>query len=135
MERIEDRNRGDVDPDGKPWPKNNPVYAAYKEKKYSYSEINRRTSQMLSHQSLSAGISVQPDTVTLTYGTGERPSVSKAPSGFLSKSDRRVDDKTKALMAHATGRGFFRPGEGDQEAVVEVCQEALSKHISDFNEG
>lgn len=124
-----------VQPDGTPMKENSPEYAAMKERRYQWSETNHRTGQMESMESMTADIRIEPDKIELHYGTGQAPDKSVSPNGFISKSDRRIDDRTKAMYAHAQGRAFFGTGEGDLANCVKVGQANLDDHIRDWNQG
>jgi hypothetical protein len=119
----------EVTPDGSPWPANDPGYAAEKEKKYGWDETNRRTGQMTSQESLYGRTTIEPEVVTLRYGTGQPPSSSRAPTGYMSKSDRATTDEAKAMHAHSAGRGFYGLGAGDGENVTKVAQENVNELI------
>lgn len=130
----------EVAPDGTPWPRNSDEpagkgYASKKMKKYGWDETNRRTNQMLSAASLYGKTTIEPEVVTLRYGTDQPPGQSYAPTGHLGDDDAKVTDTQKATWAHQQGRAFYGLGQGDPEAVHAVCQEAVGEMIREANGG
>jgi hypothetical protein len=129
-----------VGADGTPWPPNAPEVSARKQEDYGWDEPNRRTGQMLSQQSLYGRTRIEPDQVTLVYGTGQPPSGSAAPSGYSSKADRETPDVLKASLAHS-GQGrkgirrpFYEATREDAENVSAVAQENLNEYIRETNQ-
>jgi hypothetical protein len=126
-------------PDDTPWPPNAPGYSGEKLEDYGWAEPNRRTGQMLSQQSLYGRTTIEPDQVTLRYGTGQAPSGSAAPSGHLSDQDRETPDTLKASLAHSgqskkrVQRPFYAAAQEDAENVSAVCQENLNDYIRETN--
>ncbi len=127
-------------PDGVDWPANTPEYAAAKAKRYGWTEPNRRTNQMLSQTSLYGRTRIEPDQVTLVYGTDTTPVGSAAPSGYLSKSDKSITDTEKAKYAHEgqsakrVKRGFYGFTEEDRTNVINVAQNSLNDLIRETNQ-
>jgi hypothetical protein len=132
-----------------PWPENEPVYAAAKEKRYDTDpqDPNVRTGQMLSQQSIEGRSTVEPKQVTMVYGTNTLPNGLRDGGALPLKTrgpnkGQPIDDKTdveKAYFAH-TGqsmhkikRPFYEVNESDAEAVVELCQENLNDLIREKN--
>lgn len=137
------------------WIDNADSTKAEKRKHYGWEEVNRRTGQMLSQESLYGHTTIEPRLVTLRYGTGRAPDRSAAPSGYISDADRAVTDVQKAEWAHGGGssakgptrdvRGRFaarvrkatartaRPFYGftdeDRSNVIGVTQENLDDYI------
>jgi hypothetical protein len=118
-----------VTPEGDKWPENSREYADEKRREYGWDETNRRTNQMLSQESLYGRTTVSRDAVRLVYGTGQPPTVSKAPTGHLSDQDRGVTDVEKAAFAHAQGRSFYGMNAEDEANVTAVFLEAVDRHI------
>jgi hypothetical protein len=131
MGRIAD----EVTPDGTPWPENEKKYKEEKGKVYGWDEINRRTGQMTSQESLYGRTTIEPDRVTLRYGTDSPPSVGKSPTGHISASDKRVTDVEKAGHATRDGRGFYGFNQEDRANVIAVAQENLDEYIRERNQG
>jgi hypothetical protein len=127
-------------PDGTAWPANSRTYAAAKQERYGWDEPNRRTGQMLSQQSLYGRTTIEPDQVTLRYGTGQPPSGSAAPSGYSSKADRETPDTLKASLAHSgqsrqrIQRPFYEATREDAENVSATAQENLNEYIRETNQ-
>jgi hypothetical protein len=132
---IRGRCEKEVTPEGSPWPANPTEYASDKEAKYGWSEVNHRTGQMLSEPSLKGRTRIEPELITMVYGTDSAPSKSYSPTGYLSKSDEKTTDVKKATIAHAAGRGFYGLGQGDPENVAKVGQEYVNEAILEHNAG
>lgn len=138
VENIHERVDEHEGPDGKAWDANAPDYAKWKEKKYGLvDEPNIRTGQMTSQQSLYGKTEIGQYEITMKYGTGEAPSRSAAPTGYLSKQDAETTDIEKAVFAH-TGqsehkilRPFYGVNEKDRKDIVELMQENLNDYIRD----
>lgn len=125
----------EVTPEGRPWPHNSAEYAADKERRYGWSETNRRTNQMLSQESLYGRTRIEPEAVTLVYGTGSPPSSSGAPTGYMSKGDAKTPDTIKAALAHSSNRDFYRANDDDAKNVTAVLQETVNQMIRSCNGG
>lgn len=136
---IMGRCAAEVTPDGVPWPPNSddPAghgYASRKEELYGWRETNRRTSQMLSQQSLYGKTTIEPFRVTLRYGEDTPPSNSKSPTGYISDQDKSVTDVQKATWAHEQGRGFYAATGEDRHNVVGMLQKDLDGYVRERNE-
>ncbi len=141
VECIEERSALHQAPDGSTWPPNStkepPLggYKGYKERKYGWPDNpNMRTAQMLSKTSLGAASTITKDEVLVAYGTNQPPDRSYAPTGYMSKADKKPTDLQKAEWAHSGGkhgvkRPFYGLGEGDAEAITDVCRDALHEYI------
>jgi hypothetical protein len=73
--------------------------------------------------------------MTMRYGVGDPPATSKAPTGYISASDKRVTDVEKAEIAHHSGRGFYGHNQQDRANVIAVAQENLDQYIRERNQG
>ena len=134
QEGIIGRNEAEVNPDGSAWPDISEKTKKRKLKYYGWDDIAKQTNQMLSLESLAANIDVQADLVTLQYGTGQPPSQSNAPTGYLSNSDKKVTDIEKAVYNYQRGVQFFGANEQDLENVAKVCQENINEFIKETNQ-
>lgn len=145
-ERIELRSgQNKTGPDGSPWPANAPTYADWKNRKYGWSEVNKKTGRMLSLTSLKGDkTTIEKDLVTLRYGTEQATTETYSPADNRSEkcktADGKVTDLQKAEYAHTGGkhgkkRPFYGVGEGDAEAITELCQKNLDQFIAAKNAG
>ena len=129
------------------WPENsdNPPgkgYASWKKKKYDYTEAipNVRTNQMLSILSLRGNFTtIEPELITMRYGTGEITSRSDSPNGYLDKQDQKKTDIQKAVYAH-TGqskhrikRPFYELDDAISDQVLKMAGDLLAEHIREHN--
>ena len=84
---------------------------------------------------------IEADLITLRYGTDMPPIQGRgsgSPKQLVTKGDKKRTDNEKAEYAHTGGRwGIKRPfyavGDGDAEAVTEVCRESLDEYIKNAN--
>jgi hypothetical protein len=104
-------------------------HAERKHRKYGWEDTNYRTEQMLSHPSLAGKVEVRNDLVTLTYGTGQPPSVGVGPNNYSEPPDRTVTDDDKAFYAHEQGRGFYELDEDIGEQIDAQVEEVLALHL------
>ncbi len=137
---VQDQRSAAVD-----WPENtdNPPgkgYASWKAKRYGFPKAipNVRTNQMLSMPSLEgAQTTIEPDLITMRYGTGEVTDRSDSPNRYLGKEDTRKTDLEKANFAH-TGQGphgTLRPFyEFDDEIAREVIEVVVQKALEEYLE-
>jgi hypothetical protein len=129
----------DQGPDGSTWPENSDQppgkYRSRKQAKYGHAEPNRRTGQMLSQTSLYGRTTIEPEQVTLRYGTDATPAGSAAPSGTISDADKAVTDTQKASWAHSgqsqqqVVRAFYAATEEDARNVSACAQTNLNQYI------
>ena len=126
VECIHERIDRHVAPDGTPWRPNSDKppppggYRKWKEDKYGLiDEPNIRTGQMTSQKSLYGHTTIEPYLITMVYGTDTPPDRSAAPTGYMSKEDKKTTDTEKAYYAH-TGqsrkrikRSFYAATAGD----------------------
>jgi hypothetical protein len=140
VERIQDRSRRHVAPDGSFWIGNSTTpsrwypegYNEWKRKKYQINdEPNFRTGQMLSNLSLG----LNPKTVynrhdiEIRYGIDAPPSSSAAPNGYVDPDTDGIVTDTQKAGWNQPGRPFYGFGQGDAEALLEVAQENLNQYI------
>jgi len=143
VERIAARCALSVGPDGVAWQQNSTKsspwlpggYKQWKEEEYGWPDNpNYRTGQTLSATSLGAASVIRPKEIEVRYGTGRAPTRSYSPNSHIEEADKKVTDLQKAEWAHDGGasgikRPFFGLGEGDDVAIVELCQENLNQYI------
>lgn len=114
-----------------PWPS----YRAAKRDRYGIDdEPNSRTGQMLSMTSLRGRTTYAPTEIQITYGTGQPPSSSAAPTGYLSAADQAVTDVQKAQWATegtdtAPPRPFFQLDDTIEAGVFQVVADNLRQYI------
>jgi hypothetical protein len=101
---------------------NDPKYTARKRKLYNVELIGFRTGQMISLPSLLGNVDVAPDTVLITYGTGQPPSSSMS-SNYISTSDKAVTDTAKA--------GYFTAKKGRWFAIDDPISDKVREYFSD----
>ena len=149
VKRIYDRSldtRGGINGQ---WDKNEPDYAATKEKRYDADpqDPNVRTGQMTSQESIEGRSTIAAKQVTMIYGTGDKPQATSIgmPLPVRARGPKKgqpIDDKTdieKAYFAHTgqaphgTKRLFYEVDESDGKAVAELCLENLNELIRDTN--
>jgi hypothetical protein len=118
------------DPDGTPYPENEPKYRAWKKKKYSVDQPNVRTGQMLSEQSMLGGTVVGPEQVEMKYGTGNAPT-SAATGAALSKQDEQITDVEKAFFCSKT-RPFYALDVTTIDEMTAEAQESLDDYCKEF---
>src|SRR5262245_8675734 len=85
----------DCGPEGY-WLDNAKVTKERKQKLDDHQEANRQTGQMLSYVGRYGHTTIEPQLVTLRYGTGQPPTMSAAPTGHLSDQDKKVTATQKA---------------------------------------
>lgn len=126
------------------WPENSDKepgkYRTRKEQKYGTSEPNSRTGDMLSKRAVYGETRIEPELITMVYGTGDIPT-SAALGGSvtgaqLAKSDSKTD-KEKAYYAH-TGqskrkilRPFYELDEKISADIREMIADDLNKYIDE----
>lgn len=136
VERIDNRCSNAVAPDGTPWPENKDSVKKEKQRRYGWTDSGKRTGQTTSVPSLRGSkTTIEADVVTMRYGTDTAPSRGGSPTGLVSKGDAKRTDVQKAEYMHTGGfwntkRPFYEVGEGDAEAVTELCQENLNEYIA-----
>jgi hypothetical protein len=142
---IAGRCAAGVTPDGQewppnsdnPWPPENPVfpgYATWKEQKYGWREVGRRTGQTLSQVSLYGRTTIEPEQVTMIYGTDQPPDQSYSPNKYISESDKETSDVEKGTYLTQQGRSFYGLATSDAENVAAVCQVAINDAITEANQ-
>ena len=120
------------------WPANASKYAAWKEKKYGVADApNTRTGDMLSKRALYGHTTIEPELVTMIYGTGTVPTAC-AVGGTPGKGDQKTDQE-KAYFAH-TGqskkkilRPFYELDEHIAETIQGIIADSLNKYIIEAN--
>jgi len=111
------------------WPDNSPTYADEKFETYGATEVNVRTGQMLSRESLKGQATIDKETVEWGYGTGTVSVKAKT------KQDREVTDIEKAYFAHhgqsrkRIERPFFSLDDVDADNVVLVVESGIAEHF------
>jgi hypothetical protein len=145
VERIDSRVSNAVGPDGTPWPENStkePPKGGYKGQKgrlYGWTDPGKRTGQTTSVPSLRGNkTTIEANLITMRYGTDSKPSTGGSPTQLVTKQDERRTDTQKAEYMHTGGRWhvklpFYQVGDGDAEAVTELCQENLDEYIRNAN--
>lgn len=114
-------------------------YASQKAQDYGvFDQPNIRTGQMCSLLSLVGRPIIEPKRITMVYGTGDPPSTSAAPTGYLSPDDRKITDVEKAQFAHEQDaerpeRPFYALTEEDDEAVIDLAGRVLDRCIEEAN--
>jgi hypothetical protein len=129
--RSEDEHRGA----GTPWKANEEKYAKWKKKRYGLADApNARTGGMLSRKSLIGRTTIEPDVVTMIYGTGEPPS-GTTTGVKMTAQDEKVTDIEKAYYAH-TGqsvhkikRPFYELDETISKDVWDLIAMSLDHYI------
>jgi hypothetical protein len=143
VECIQERSSRGVGPDGDAWEANSGKstpwlpggYRQWKMENYGWDDPNYRTGQMLSKMSLGGNIQINPHDIVIAYGTNTPPTRGGSPNSFFDpETDGKVTDTQKAEWAHEdTGekpaRPFYGLGDGDDQAIVELCQENLNDYI------
>lgn len=116
------------------WFANSPRYRDWKAMHYGvFDQVNTRTGQMLSHESLLGRPQITADQVLMTYGTGSPPARSAAPTGYLSDQDQAITDYEKAQFAHAQDRPFYEVDDEIERKTIEHVGEYLDRYILDHN--
>ena len=141
---IADRSATIHDPDSVPWAENsdNPPGKGYKSWKAMHYGVfdmpNYRTGQMLSLESLIGRPEITENAILMVYGTGDPPTTSAAPTGYLSEEDQKITDYEKAQFAHEStehrpARPFYGLDDTIRQEAIDVAAEALDKYISEAN--
>jgi hypothetical protein len=90
-------------------------------------------------QSLFGKTTIEPQLVTLRYGTGEIATRTSAPTGYFPEADQKKTDIEKAFFAHhgqsmhKVRRPFYEINDSDAVAVDELCQYNLNNMIRETN--
>lgn len=129
---IIDRSVNDQGGAAGAWLPNDPDYTAEKARKYGVELIGFRTGQMISLPSLLGNVDVEPDTVTIRYGTGQPPREAMS-SSYISKGDQAVTDTQKAGYFTEKKGPFFEWDEPIARAVREHMADELVRFIGELN--
>jgi hypothetical protein len=103
-------------------------YAEEKFKKYGVRMIGVRTGQMLSLESLLGSVSITTTDVQMLYGTGQPPTESKSPTGYLSKADKEITDIEKAYF-FSKDRPFYELDDLISDRVYARIETVLEDYI------
>jgi hypothetical protein len=123
-------------PDGS-WPANQEPYATIKREEFGSTQVNVRTGEMLSTESLEGQHYVQADTLVHVYGTGRpgepaepRPRPTKRGKPRKPRAVRaEPTDIQKAQWAEEAGRGFFGLDDQIKDRNAEIVSDALAEHL------
>ncbi len=103
-----------------------PKYTASKLRKFSVDLVGVRSGQMLSLESVKGEITVEPEVVTIKYGTGEV--ATRSSTGGQLRSNEPTD-RQKADWFTQGGRPFFGLLEADHDRVQGVARAALAEYL------
>ncbi len=109
------------------WRENEEKYKRRKLRLYGVGETNSRTGQMLSILSLRGKVTIEPQLLTMEYGTGQPPS--SGSTGYISDQDRLITDEDKAFYAAEDGRGFYELDETIGRDLDEEVGKCLDAHL------
>ncbi len=141
---IADRSSAHQAADTTPWEDNSDDpsgkgYKSQKAKDYGvFDEPNFRTGQMLSLASLKGRPLIEEKSILMQYGTGDPPTTSAAPTGYLSVEDKKISDIEKAIYAHTSdtnrpARPFYELDDTIRQNVIDVCADSMAQYINDAN--
>lgn len=123
QERSADRQMAAV----QVWYANEPIYRAWKQRKYGTDKTNYRTGQMLSRESLLGVVVIDTNTIEIRYGTGRPPAYSE--NGYMEDSDRQTTDIEKAYWASQDDRQFFELDDRIKDHTFQIFTDAFGDHI------
>ena len=101
-------------------------YAVRKLKKYDANQPLVRSGQLLSLTSMRGETAIEPDKVTMQYGTNQPPAGSL--NGYLPDADRKVTDRQKAGWV-SDERPFYALDETIGDTITAMIDEALADHL------
>ena len=107
------------------------AYRKRKLKEYGLDDILFRTGQMLSLESVLGDLSLSPEEVQMTYGTGDPPARGAGPMGKISDQDKEVTDREKAAFAHESDRPFYGLDTTIADDVAKAAAEALGSYLKE----
>ena len=115
------------------WPQNDPErYTPMKIRLYNVALIGFRTGQMISLPSLLGKVDVEPQEVTIRYGTGLPPKSSMS-SNYISPSDEAITDTKKAEYFTEKKGKFFELDEVIAGEVHDYFEKELALFIGELN--
>ena len=116
------------DSSGNPLKPNNPKYAARKLKEHDVSKVGILTGQMLSMASVMGKVAVGPESVEVSYGTGEKPSA-YATRGTI--TGKEPTDVQKAGYFADRGNEFFDLDATIEDEIFVVARDGLAAYLED----
>jgi hypothetical protein len=128
-EGIESRSNQGLGKDGKPFKPNEAKYAARKLKRFAVDRPGELGGQMLSLPSILGRPEIGPDSVVMTYGTGELPPTSSRTGATLKDYERTATDRDKARYFAEGGREFYALDAAIAADIVKRTGEALDKYV------
>ncbi len=115
-----------VNPDGSPWPENDPEYKNEKRRTHGSDTTGYRSGQMLSKDSLYGQPEIGHDEMTMVYGTGTVPSHGYDGLRYDAKEDGKVTDREKAEYFAKIGE-FYAMNEKRDAEVGDLVGKAVAR--------
>jgi hypothetical protein len=137
VEGIQNRSNRDRRGATQGWRPNEPKYRKWKLRKYGIDEPNTRTGQMLSQLSLYGKTTIEPELVTMVYGTDtvtERAVFGGNHTASDLARDQKKTDTEKAYLAH-TGQSvhkILRPFYELDDEITQDIRKLIERALTDY---